>query len=134
MNANALAVKDAYDATSRGDFAKIIALLASDVRWRVTGPGPLAGDYTGPHEIGRFFARMGEVYADSFRLRVLDILGSDEHVVVLTSEEGGYRGDRVAWRSAHVYRFEGARCVEFLSFQDDSFIDFWTVRKALIAA
>jgi len=77
---------------------------------------------------------MGQVYGDTFRLRVLDTLGSGEHIVVLTSEEGVYRGDRVAWRSAHVYRFEGARCVEFLSFQDGVFIEFWTARKELIAA
>jgi ketosteroid isomerase-like protein len=129
MNANLLAVKDAYDATSRGDFDKLIGLLSPGIRWRVTGPGPLAGEYIGTYEVGGFFAEMGKVYGDSFRLRVLDTLASDEHVVVLTSEEGASRGERVAWRSAHVFKFRGARCVEFLSFQDDAFIDFWTARK-----
>jgi ketosteroid isomerase-like protein len=92
MNTNALAIKAAYDATASGDFAPLMGLLADEVQWRATGPGPLAGDYTGKQDIGRFFARMGETYGDTFRLRVLDILGSNEHVVVLTSEEGSYRG------------------------------------------
>lgn len=134
MNANVLAVKDAYDATSRGDFGKLIGLLAPHVRWRATGPGPLAGEYIGAHEIGRFFASMGEVYGGSFRLQVIDALGSEQHVIVLTREEGVYKGDRVGWRSAHVYKFQDGRCVEFLSFQDDAFINFWTTRKELMAA
>jgi hypothetical protein len=128
MNGDSLAIKAAYDAMAYGDFAPLMGLLADNVQWRVTGPGPLAGDYAGKPEIGRFFARMGETYGDTFRLRVLDILGSDEHVVVLTSEEGDYRGDHVAWRSVHVYSFENGRCVRFLSFQDDPFIAFWRVR------
>jgi ketosteroid isomerase-like protein len=128
MNSNVLAVKAAYDATATGDFAPLIALLAEDIQWRVTGPGPLVGHYRGKPAIGRFFARMGETYGDSFRLRVIDILASDERVVVLTSEQGGYRGDAVAWRSAHVFTFENGLCVRFLSFQDDAFIAFWLAR------
>ncbi len=47
MNANALAIKAAYDATAQGDVAKLIELLTDDVHWRATGPGPLAGLYRG---------------------------------------------------------------------------------------
>jgi ketosteroid isomerase-like protein len=129
MNANALAIKAAYDATAQGDVAKLIELLADDVQWRATGPGPLAGLYTGKQDIGRFFGKMGETYGDTFRLSVLDILGSDEQVVVLTSEEGVYRGEHISWRSAHVYSFENERCVRFLSFQDDPFIKFWLAHQ-----
>jgi uncharacterized protein len=128
MNSNVLAIKGAYEATARGELNALIGLLADDVQWRTTGPGPLAGDYVGKQDIGRFFAKMGETYGDTFRLSVLDILGSDEHVVVLTSEEGVYRGDHVAWRGAHVYTFENGRVVRFLSFQDDAFIAFWLGR------
>ena len=88
----------------------------------------MAGDYIGKQDIGRFFAQMGETYGDSFRLGVLDILGSDENVVVLTREEAVYRGDPMAWRAAHVFTFENGRCVRFLSFQDDPFIAFWLAR------
>jgi len=128
MNSNALAIKAAYEATARGEFDALIGLLADDVHWRTTGPGPLAGDYVGKPDVGRFFAGMAKAYGDTFRLGVLDILGSDEHVVVLTSEEAVYRGDRVAWRGAHVYAFEKGRAVRFLSFQDDAFIAFWLAR------
>jgi len=128
MNTNALAIKAAYDATACGNFAPLIGLLADEVQWHITGPGPLAGDYADRRDIGRFFNKMGEIYGASFRLRVLDILDSDEHVVVLTSEEGSYRGDYAAWRSAHVFTFENGRCVRFLSFQDDPFNAFWLTR------
>jgi ketosteroid isomerase-like protein len=130
MNTNALAIKAAYDATAYGDFAPLMDLLADEVHWHATGPGPLAGEYTGKQDIGRFFVRMGETYGDTFRLRVLDVLSSDEHVVVLTSEQGSYRGDQVAWRSAHVFTFENGRCVRFLSFQDDPFNAFWLAEPA----
>jgi len=129
MNANALAVNAAYDAIGRGDVGPLMNLLADAIQWRATGPGPLAGDYVGKQHVGRFFAQMGAVYGDSFRLRVLDVLGSDQHVVVLTSEDAVYRAQRLAWRSAHVYAFENGRCVRFLSFQDDAFIAFWTGRS-----
>lgn len=128
MNSPVLEIQAAYEATARGDFNALIGLLADDVQWRTTGPGPLAGDYVGKQDIGRFFAKMGEIYGDSFRLGVLDIVGSDENVVVLTREEAVYRGDPIAWRGAHVYTFENGRCVRFLSFQDDAFIAFWLAR------
>jgi ketosteroid isomerase-like protein len=123
-----MAIKAAYNATARGDFNALLDLLADNVQWRTTGPGPLAGDYLGKQDMGRFFAKMGETYGDTFRQHVLDIAGSDEHVVVLASEEGVYRGDHVAWRSAHVYTFESGHCVRFLSLQDDPFIAFWLAR------
>jgi len=128
MNSNVLAVKAAYDAIAAGDFAPLMGLLSDEIEWRVTGPGPLAGDYAGKPDIGRFFARMGETSGDSFRLNVLDALGSDARVVVLTREEARYRGDALAWRSAHVFEFDNGRCVRFLSFQDDPFIAFWLAR------
>ena len=77
MSYHVMAIKAAYDATSRGDFAPLMGLLADDVQWRATGPGPLAGDYVGKQDIGRFFARMGKILVRTFRLRVLDIVGSD---------------------------------------------------------
>ena len=40
------------------------------------------------------------------RISVLDTLGSDGPVVALTGEEGSYRGDHGAWRSAQVFTFE----------------------------
>jgi len=130
MNNNVSAVKAAYEAVARGQVEVLFGLLADDIRWRATGPGPLAGEYIGKAEIGRFFGKMGETYGDTFRLDVVDVLGSADRVIVLTEEKGEYRGQPVAWRSAHVYTFENERCVSFLSFQDDSYINFWSARRS----
>lgn len=86
-----------------GEIADARRELAGDVQWRTTGPGPLAGLYTGKQDIGRFFGKMGETYGDTFRL--------------------------ISWRSAHVYSFENGSCIRFLSFQDDPFIKFWLAHQ-----
>ena len=57
MNANALAIKAAYDATAQGDVATLIGLLADDVQWRATGPGPLAGLYEASRTSAAFSAK-----------------------------------------------------------------------------
>ena len=124
-NPNLQAIQNAYQAMGRGDASVLLSTLAEDIEWKATGPGPVAGIYRGRDEVLSFFGKMGQVYGQSFRLDVVDMLASDEHVVVLTKEGGQHQGRDVEFRAAHVYTFSDGKCRRFLSFQDDAYIKFW---------
>ncbi|HLG46517.1 MAG TPA: nuclear transport factor 2 family protein [Reyranella sp.] len=124
-HSNRQAIQSAYEAFGRGDVNALFDLLADDVHWHASAPGPAAGDYVGKGEVMSFFGKMAEAYGDTFRLEAIDILASESRVVVLTQERAEHKGRPLAFRSAHVYEFEHRKCVRFLSFQDDAFVDFW---------
>ena len=116
---------EAYEASARGDVAPLMKLLADDVRWHASGRGPVAGDYSGKSGVLDFFARMGALYGDTFRLEVLDIFANDARGVVLTRERGEHNGRALEFRSAHIYEFDGGVCVRFMNFVDDAYDEFW---------
>ena len=117
-------LREAYDASAGGDIAPLINLMADDVQWHASGRGPVAGDYSGKSGVLDFFARMGALYGDTFRLEVLDVFGNDARGVVLTREQGEHGGRALEFRSAHTYEFGGGVCVRFMNFVDDAYDEF----------
>ncbi len=122
---NQQAIHSAYEAMGRGDATALMSILADDIEWEASGPGPVAGVYRGKDEVMNFFGKMAQAYGDTFRLDVVDMLASNDRVVVLTKEGGRHQGREIRFRAAHVYEFSGGKCRRFLSFQDGAFIDFW---------
>ena len=79
---HAAMARRAWDALSRGDSEALRALLAPDVLWHATARRtPWTGGHRGPDAILDFLARVGEV-ADEFRARMVDLLVSEERVLI----------------------------------------------------
>ncbi len=78
-------VKHFYDALRTRDWPSMRLCFRSDSALEVSGKSPLAGTYLGAEEIIRFFERIVDDSADTFRpvqSRTADICSSENHVVL----------------------------------------------------
>ena len=91
---NATTYRRTADAFRAGDREALAALIDEDVVWHIPGSGPLAGDIQGREALFRFFDRLLEVTEGTFMIKEHDILGSDEHVVALSSWSAVREGPR----------------------------------------
>ena len=82
---NATAYRRTADAFRVGDREALAALIDEDVVWHIPGSGPLAGDIHGREALFRFFDRLRDVTEGTFTIKEHDVLGSDEHVVALST-------------------------------------------------
>ena len=118
-------LRTSYDAFGRGDINLLMSSLSDDIDWLVSGGSPLAGKYVGKNEVLSFFGKMMNLYHGRLKMDVLDILASDRHGVVLTSEAAQYDGRSVEFRSVHVWEISGGRMKRFQVFYDDAYHQFW---------
>jgi ketosteroid isomerase-like protein len=80
---NAQLARRAWDAIAQGDAEALRAVLAPDLIWRATAQGtPWFGVHQGADAAIDMLARVGEA-TDVFDADLIDILASDERVLVL---------------------------------------------------
>jgi ketosteroid isomerase-like protein len=80
---NAQLARRAWDAIARGDAEALLEMLAPDLVWRATAQGtPWYGVHQGAEAAIDMLARVGET-TDVFDADLVDILASDERVLVL---------------------------------------------------
>lgn len=129
-HSNEQMLRGAYDAASTGDLAPMLGMLSDKIRWHVDGDSPLAGDYEGKSGILDFFGAMGELYSGTLAVEVADIVANEHRGIVLTKESATMDGEDLAWTSAHVFRFERGKAVDFTAYTDDAYHAFWSGSRA----
>ena len=110
---NVQLVRRANEAIARDGIAAIADYLADDVVW---------------HEIGRSEPRHGKAElasgmgATDFEItfEAHDILGNDEHVVVLGDAHATRAGKTLDYRVAEIYHLKGGKITERWAFSDDT--------------
>jgi ketosteroid isomerase-like protein len=110
---NVQLVRRANEAIARDGIAAMADYLADDVVW---------------HEIGRSEPRHGKAAlaagaADvdyEITFEVHDILGNDEHVVVLGDAHGTRAGKTLDYRVAEIYHLRDGKIIERWAFSDDT--------------
>jgi ketosteroid isomerase-like protein len=88
---NVTLVREGFAAFERGDMARMDQLLADDVVWHVGGNSKWAGTYQGKQQVLECFGRQAEATSGPTSGEIHDILGNDEHVVVLGSAKATAR-------------------------------------------
>ncbi|MGH2764651.1 MAG: nuclear transport factor 2 family protein [Actinomycetota bacterium] len=89
------------------------AHLADDVIWHVGGNSKWAGAYEGKTKVLDLFARQTQALGGAPSLDIHDILGSDDHVVVLgTASATAPDGSSAEWKYVQVFHIEGAKATE----------------------
>ena len=117
---NVTLARKASEALARGDIETAAGYLSDDVVW---------------HEIGRAEPRRGkaELAADAGATdyeitgQIHDVVGNDEHVVVLVDATATRGGRTLRYRTAEILHVKDGKIVERWAFSDDTaaIIDFF---------
>jgi uncharacterized protein len=110
---NAALVREGFQAFEKGDFEWMDAHLADDVIWHVGGNSKWAGPNEGKAKVLEFFARQTQALGGAPTLDIHDILGNDEHVVVLgTASATAPDGSSAEWKYAQIFHVRDGKATE----------------------
>lgn len=122
-------VRQAFSAYETGDFGTLREGFADDIVWHHPGRNAFSGDYRGPDEVFGFLARTVQETGGTLKNDVHDIVGNDEHVVVLMNLRGERIGKKMDQKAANIFHVnEDGRVTERWLLVEDStvFDDFWS--------
>lgn len=114
-------IRDGYAAFERGDLDAIRDLFDPDIVWHVGGRSPLANDYRGIDEVMEFFGELLKETGGTLKNEVHDILGSDDHVVVLLTQRAERNGKTLSARFAQVVHLKDGRTTESWFLPEDAY-------------
>jgi uncharacterized protein len=100
-----------YSAYAAGDFAAVAECCAENATFQVPGKSPLAGKYDRAGWVTGLLLKQRERSGGTLKTEVHDVLASDRHGLVLTTETLVREGKKVEYRSVHVWRLEDGRPV-----------------------
>ncbi len=114
-------IRRLYDAFEAGDVGVITSTFADDVVWHEGGTHQLAGDYHGLDGVMTINGRAAELTNGTLQVDVHDILGSDDHVVILQRVSASTGGRSYSLDEVLVVHVEGAKVREvWVSYPDPS--------------
>ena len=115
---NVVAARAGLDAFLKGDTGVLAAMLSDDIVWHGPGNNPYSGDSLGKEAS---LARMGRLAEDGVALSfdIHDIVGNDEHVVVICDATISKGGRSAAGRQVQVMHVSDRVMTEFWALNDD---------------
>lgn len=115
---NAQLLKTFYDAFAKGDMNTMLSLCSDDMTFQISGKSKLAGKYnksTAP----QLLSKIHELSGGTFKLEVHDIMASDLHGMVLTTDTLTRNGTKHEYRSVHVFRIQNGKPVAWYEYPRD---------------
>lgn len=131
MAENVDRVRTAYESLAKGDPGPLVDLMHDEITWiepdGAPGVGAMTKDsgvYRGRDDVlQRMFGRLPEIWSD-FSTEPHTYIDGGDHIVVLGHLRGTApeTGERAEAPSAHVWRFEGDRCVHWQCYEDTALL------------
>jgi hypothetical protein len=119
---NAAVLRRYVEAQLAGDAATSLATYADDMVMHVAGRSPHAGTYHGPDGYLDFVTRVHQDTDGAVEiLDIHDILGSDDHAVLLVRERFSRNGRSVETNRVVVYELRDERIVEIWTYDSDQY-------------
>jgi uncharacterized protein len=104
---------EGLEAMQRGDTGWMEQHLADDVVWHVGGNSKWAGTYQGKAQVLDFFTRQTQAMGGMPSVEVHDVLGNDDHVVMLgTAKATAPDGSGAEWKYAQVFHIRDGKTTE----------------------
>jgi ketosteroid isomerase-like protein len=121
-------VRRGYEAFAAGDVGTLNELFADDIVWHTPGRSPISGDQRGKQAVLEFFGRIGEETQGSFKLDLHDVIGNDEHVVVLSKATGQRGGKTLENNVVNVFHVTDGKVTEVWGHSEDQYAvdEFWS--------
>ena len=114
---------DYLAAAKRGDWETAFGFLADDLLIHIPGRSAFAGQRFGKAAAVDYIQSIRERYRDgAIELELIDMLASDERVVLLVRERFHGEGAPIEIRRANVYRVKDEKVVEVSIFEADQYV------------
>ena len=114
---------DYLAAAKRGDWDTAFGFLADDLLIHIPGRSAFAGQRFGKAAAVDYIQSIRERYrGGAIELELIDMLCSDERVVLLVRERFHGDGEPIEIRRANVYRVEDDKVVEVSIFEADQYV------------
>lgn len=123
---NAELLRKLYDAFDKGDLETIQNSMADDSVLHVDGQNPLSGDYKGKEQTLGYLGEFVGLTEGTAKIKVHDILASDEHVVVLSEGSAERKGRKHDWKGIEIFHVRNGQIAEawFTGFNSSEFDEF----------
>jgi ketosteroid isomerase-like protein len=118
---NLAACRASYEAFARGDLEGALAMMDDSIVWHQAQGLPHGGIYEGlPAVRAAVFDPLDAQWWDGFDAKPTEMLGGDDHVVVIGRYTGHAKGTGrpLDVPFAHVWKFQNGRAVRFHQFTD----------------
>jgi ketosteroid isomerase-like protein len=114
---------DYLAAAKRGDWDTAFGFLADDLLIHIPGRSAFAGQRFGKAAAVDYIQSIRKRYRDgAIELELIDMLCSDERVVLLVRERFHGDGEPIEIRRANVYRVQDDKVVEVSIFEADQYV------------
>ena len=116
---NASLLEKLYRDFAAGDLGAALSACADNCTFQLAGKSKLAGKYDRTTFASQFMVQMMEMSGGSFKTEIHEVMASDRHGMVLTTNRLTRGGKAVEYRSAHIWRFEGGKPVDLYEYPRD---------------
>jgi uncharacterized protein len=108
---NATLAREGFAAFEKGDMTWMDQHIADDVVWHVGGNSKWAGAYEGKEKVLDLFQRQAQ--ASSTSATIHDVLGNDDHVVVLGEASAtASDGSSAEWKYTQIFHIRDGMVTE----------------------
>jgi ketosteroid isomerase-like protein len=127
-HSNADALRAAFDAQTREEWAAVRDAFDDDVVFHVAGNNQFSGTYRGKEDVFQLFERRNESTGSKVELDIHSIVADDEHAIALITMRAEREGKRAEWRTAGIYHMRGGKIAEAWGFNEDQRVvdEFWS--------
>ena len=122
-------VREAFAAFGRGDIDALQRqYFDPGIRWHFPGRGPLAGDHEGVAQVAGMLAQPAELSGGTHSIELHDVIGNDDHVVVLATARAERLGRQLEASVVHVFHVRDGKVTEAWTHHDDLYAldEFWS--------
>ncbi|MGI9146455.1 MAG: nuclear transport factor 2 family protein [Chloroflexota bacterium] len=111
---NAAALREGYEAFSRGDMDTLRnEVFSRDIVWHQGGRNQTSGEYRGVDAVLGLFGKLHQLTDGTFSVELHDVLATEEHVVAL-AKSNGQRGGKTLQHGeySHICHFQDGKLSE----------------------
>ncbi|MEX2274690.1 MAG: nuclear transport factor 2 family protein [Actinomycetota bacterium] len=114
---NVTLVREGFEAMNRGDMTWMQEHVADDIVWHVGGDNRMSGAFRGKDKVMQMMGSMG---SGEMTASTHDIVGNDDHVVVLgTAKVSAGDGDTVEYNYVNVFHIQDGKATEVWGMSED---------------
>lgn len=111
-------VEEFYQAFAKGDFARVVGLIADDIQWNQPGQSVISGVYNGKSSVIELFGKFGALSAGTLKLVPYQIMQNKDEVAVILEFSAHSNGKSISSKGLDIFKVVGGQIVEATLFTE----------------